>query len=143
MILILFGLLLLYFWFLAQKAWGERFIGYLKWSSLLFVLILMAFDAFMMVQTQQFYEARKIGGDNGLAFSYFNNVTNTTVQTTMFAKQDQDSGEVMAYHWTEYAVMSIFADYMSYIGIFIAMAMVIQYLWLAYKSSQDDKNEEI
>jgi hypothetical protein len=145
MILSLFAGLLLYFWFLAQKAWGEKFIGYLKWSSLLFILILIAFDAFMMLQTQQFFEARKIGGDNGLAYSYFNNNTNLTVQTTMFAKQDDDSGEVMAYHKVEFAVMSIFAQYQTYIILFITLAMVIQFGWIVYKNGigEGDSSREV
>lgn len=132
MILFFFGLLLLFIWYIANRALGDSFIHVLKYSSLLFIAMFIAFDLFMFVETERFYKAKAIGGDNGIQYSYFNNVTNLTVTTTMYGKQTTDSADIVGYHFAELTALAIFTYAMPFLAIVIIGSFIIQYLWIWY-----------
>lgn len=142
MILFYFGLLLLFIWWIANKALGDNFIHVLKYSTLLFIAIFIALDAFMFIETERFFKAKAIGGDLGITYSYFNNNTNSTVTTTMYGKQTDDSANIMAWHFSEFTVMGIFTYALPFLAIMIIGSFILQYLWIWYLTATDQMHKK-
>lgn len=132
MIFIIWGLILGLMIYLADKYYNDKFLPYLKYGGIVFVGILFAFDIFMFIETDRFIKTREAGGDLGLEYSYFNNVTNLTVSTSMYAKQTIDSGTIVAYHYSEYSVIQYFNMALPYLAIFLSTALVLQYVLIFY-----------
>lgn len=142
MIFLLIGLFLGLIWYIADKSLKERFLPYLKWPSLFVIILMVSTDIFFFVEMERFLKAKAVGGDNGIAYSFFDNNTNLTVQHTMFAKQDQDSATIFVFHNIEYAIMEIILQYWELIAIFLGTVFVLQYLYIVYYNALYNKKQE-
>ena len=144
MIFAFLALFFLYIWWLSDQHLKANFNPYLKWSALFVIGIIFFVEIYMFIETERFYKAKAVGGDLGIAYSFFDNATNTTRETTLYAKQDEDSGTVMAYHWAEYEIMPIVTGMIEPLLTFVALTFILQYLWMIYYynmkgGKEDDK----
>jgi hypothetical protein len=149
MIFLYLGLFFGFIWWIANTHLKEQFNPYLKYSAIFFIAILIATDVFFFIETDRFYKAKAVGGDLGIGYSYYNNGTNLTVVHTMYAKQDEDAGTVMAYHWAEFGVMPYIVMMLPYVAMFVAVTLALQYIYLTWRASyygisktkEKDKND--
>jgi hypothetical protein len=142
MIFAFLAMMFLFLWWLSDKHLKDKFNPYLKYSSLFVIIVIFFVELYMFIETERFLKAKEIGGDLGISYSYFNNATNLTVETTMYAKQDIDSGTIMAYHWTEYEAMPIITGMLQYLLMFVGFTLLIQYLWMVYYYNTYGKKED-
>lgn len=63
-----FALLFGFIWFIADKELKDSFNKYLKYSSAFFILLMIAIDLFMFVETERYLHANEYN-DSGLVFS--------------------------------------------------------------------------
>lgn len=138
MILLYLGLFFGFIWWIANANLKENFNPYLKYSALFFIAIFIATDIYLFIETDRFYIAKSIGGDNGITYSYWNDEMNTTTETTLFGRQDEDSGTIMAYHWAEYEVMPLLIMMLPYVALFVAAMFGLQYLYLWWRTTYYD-----
>lgn len=131
MFLLYFALMLFGIWFLANKKFGNNFVAWLKYPSLAFLLILAGVDIFFMYENQKLIETQQFGV-NGISYSYFNNVTNSSVTTTMYSATSSDTGEIMAYHFTEYQAMKIITYVLPYLALLTMFGYLAQYFYMSY-----------
>lgn len=143
MIFMYAALLFALIWYISDKSLKERFIPYLKWGSLIFIGVLACTDAYFFIETARFYDARAIDNTNGVSYSWYNNVTNTTVTHSMYAKQDIDSGTILAYHAMEMWVMEDIVGLMPYLAIFCAATLAIQFVIILYSNAINGKGGNI
>jgi hypothetical protein len=93
----------------------------------------------MMIETSRYIDVQSISPGTGITFSYFSNETNSTVVTTMYGRQTDDSGAIMAYHYTEFMVWPILTGLLQYVFYFISGMIVIQLLSLWYDTYRGAK----
>ena len=130
------SLMFLLIWYLADKYLKDRFNPYLKYSAILFIGILIAVDLFMFVSAERMINIQhEIEVNNTLmttCLSYTYNITDSNATTTLFCPTDKESLATMSYLKSEYEIMQYFTMLLPYLAIFIALMMVIQYLYLSY-----------
>lgn len=132
MILFVFGLMFALLWYIADRNLKDQFLPYLKWPAAIFICIFLLTDVYLQIETGRMMEVRKIYGNAGLGYSYFDNVTNSTVASSMYGVQDIDSGTLMAYHKIEAWTWEDITGLLPYLGIMMALGAAFQVLWTYY-----------
>ena len=69
MMLLVFCLLLGFLWYLADKYYKEKFSPYLKWSSALFILILLSFELFAFIEMGRLVDLKSYNSSSCLMYS--------------------------------------------------------------------------
>jgi hypothetical protein len=132
MIYLMFGLLLMLLWYLADKNLKKYFLSILKWPALLFAMYFIGFDLYYNVQ---FERIAHIDEDhaNGLLYTHWDADLNTTVETRLFALQGADRGVVFAYFTAENELNSLFGGLLGPLLDLAILGLVIQVLYIFYQ----------
>ena len=131
MIYLLFGGLLLLLWYLADKNLKNDFLPYLKWPALLFALYFIGFDLYYNIELNKIIEIDKDHA-NGLLYSHYDNATNTTMETRLYALQGYDRGEVFSYFTAENQLNSMFGGLLGYMLLLCIFGLIVQTLMILY-----------
>ena len=55
----------------------------------------------------------------------------------MYCSDTADTGTIIAWHYTEYAIIPLFINLLPYLGIFAGLVICIQYVYIWYTRAQD------
>ncbi len=131
----IFALILFALWYCADRALGERFLPYAKWTALAIIALFFLFDFAMTLETNRMI-ATLNANPNGVMYVY-----NATLNTTMFAQNGTDTLNVVAYHFSEYAFWPVLFNLLPMLFIAIAGYIVMQILMLWYDDYRGIKRQ--
>lgn len=141
MIYLIFGMLLLLLWHLADKGLKKDFLPYLKWPALVFALYFVSFDIYYNIQLERIIHIDE-DNTNGLLYSYYNNATNTTNEVRLFALQGEDRGMVFAFFRAEDGFDSFLGSIMGEVLMLCIFGLFVQYAMILYGRYQKGGVEE-
>lgn len=138
MIFIILGLFLAALWYVADKQLGARFESYIKWPALAIIVFFLIFDVNMMLETSRFIDVRVA---NPAGIEYVD--TNLSVTTVMYGQHTEDTGTIMAYHYSELAIWPILTGLLPDLFLAIGGYMVLQMMMLWYDDYRGVKRENV
>jgi len=132
MIFILAAIAFGFLWYLADRYLKNDFLPYLKWSAPILIVLLVAMDVFLFVETERMLYAREIGDDVGVSYSWYNAVTNSTTTHSMYGIQDDESAVIWQFHDLEYWTMDFMTGVLPFLMIFMTAMFILQYALIMY-----------
>lgn len=135
MIYLVFGLLLCLLWYLADKNLKGQFLPYLKWPALIFALFFVGYDIYYNIQLERIIHIDEDHAD-GIKYSYYDNVTNTTNEVKLYALQGTDRGEVFSFFKAEQGMDSFLGSIMADVLYLCIFGLIVQYLSILYDRYQ-------
>jgi hypothetical protein len=133
--------MLVFLWYLADKSLKNNFLPYLKWPALIFAMYFIGFDIYYNMEYNRIIEIDMVH-DNGILYTHWDNNTNTTQETRLYAVQGYDRGVIFSYFKSEYELNSLFGGLLGPILLLCIFGLVTQTMMIIYNNYKNGGNNE-
>ena len=100
MMLFVFCLLLGFLWYLADKYYKDKFSSYLKWSSALFILILLSFEIFTFIEMGRLIDLKSYNASTCLLYTDVSNTPSLPINYSL-ANSSLETGDITSLYYVD------------------------------------------